>query len=74
MLREVIFQPLEVASEADSGGESKLVLLYGFLHPGTQPGFLEGSEERLLSAVVLHRCLLGLVVAAGPHRLNPQGG
>lgn len=58
----------------NSGGECKLVLLYGFLHPGAQSGFLESSEERLLGAVVLHRCLLGLMVAAGPHCSDPQGG
>ena len=57
-----------------SGGESELVLLYGLLHPGAQSGFVEGSEEGLLGVVVLHRCLLGLVVAAGPDCPNPQGG
>lgn len=57
-----------------SGGERKLVLLYRFLHPGAQSGLVEGSKERLLGAVVLHRRLLGLVVAAGPHCSDPQGG
>lgn len=57
-----------------SGGECKLVLLYRFLHPGAQSGLVEGSKERLLGAVVLHRRLLGLVVAAGPHCSDPQGG
>lgn len=57
-----------------SGARSKLILLDGFLHPGAQSGFVEGSEERVLGAVVLHRCLLGIMVAAGPHRFDPQGG
>lgn len=61
-------------SGTNSGSECKLVLLYRFLHPGAQTGFVEGSEERLLGAVVLHRCLLGLVVAAGPRGSDPQGG
>lgn len=59
---------------ANSGGECKLVLLYWFLHPGAQSGFLEGSEERLLRAVVLKRCLFGLVVGAGSHGFDPQAG
>lgn len=58
----------------NSGGECKLVLLYRFLHPGTQSGFVEGSKESLLGAVILHCCLLGLVVAAGPHCSDTQGG
>lgn len=58
----------------NSGGECKLVLFYRFLHPGTQSGFVEGSKESLLCAVVLHCCLLGLVVAAGPHCSDTQGG
>lgn len=58
---------------ADSGGDRKLVLLYRFLHPGTQSGFLEGLEKRLLGAVVLHRCLLCLVVTAGPYGADAQG-
>lgn len=58
----------------NSGGECKLVLLYGLLHPGAQTSFVEGSEERLLGAVVLHRRLLGLMVAAGPHCSDAQGG
>ena len=62
------------AGAGSSGGEGKLVLLYRLLHPGAQSGLVEGSEELLLGAVVLRRRLLGLVVAAGPHRFDPQGG
>lgn len=58
----------------NSGDQCKLVLLYRFLHPGAQSGFVEGSEEGLLGAVVLHRCLLSLVVAAWPDCSDPQGG
>lgn len=64
---------MRATAGATSGGERELVLLYRFLHPGAQSGFLESPEERLLGAVVLHRRLLGLVVAAGPHRSDPQG-
>lgn len=60
-------------SNTQSGGESELVLLYGLLHPGAQPGSVEGSEQALLGRVVLHRRLLGLVVAAGPRRPDAQG-
>lgn len=66
--------PRPKRAAAASGGECELVLLYRFLHPGAQSGFLESSEERLLGAVVLHRRLLGLVVAAGPRRSDPQSG
>lgn len=58
---------------ADSGGDRKLVLLYRFLHPGPQTRFLEGLEKCLLGAVVLHRCLLRLMVTAGPYSADPQG-
>lgn len=59
-------------SNTNSGGECKLVLLYRFLHPGAQSGFVEGSEERLLGGVIFQRRLLGLVVTAGPHCSDPQ--
>lgn len=77
--REIVFPTTQTKAggdhwrSADSGGDRKLVLLYGFLHPGTQSGFLEGLEKRLLGAVVLHRCLLRLMVTAGPYGADAQG-
>lgn len=56
----------------DSGGESKLVLLYGLLDPGPEPGLLERPEESLFGRVVLQRRLLGLVVTAGADRPDPE--
>lgn len=64
---------LKVVTGADSGGDRKLVLLYRFLHPGSQPRFLEGLEKCLLSTVVLHRCLFCLMVTAGSWSADPQG-
>lgn len=64
---------LKVVTGADSGGDRKLVLLYRFLHPGSQPRFLEGLEKYLLSTVVLHRCLFCLMVTAGSWSADPQG-
>lgn len=57
-----------------SGGQCELVLLYRFLHPGAQSGFLESSKERLLGSVVLEHCLLGLVVGGGSRGFDPQAG
>lgn len=77
--RKLVFQPLKSKlgggrrCSAGSGGDRKLVLLYRFLHPGAQPGFLEGLEKCLLGAVVLHRCLFRLMVTAGPYGTDPQG-
>lgn len=77
--REIVFPTTQTkvggdhCCSADSGGDRKLVLLYRLLHPGTQSGFLEGLEKRLLGAVVLHRRLLRLVVTAGPYGADAQG-
>ncbi len=52
--------------------QRELVLFYGFFHPGAQPRFVKGLDERLLGRVVLHRCLLGFVVRAGLGHFDSQ--